>query len=229
MRIAGAVTCLALAPVLGFAPAHAQTAQHAPAPANSGFLSDYSKLQPAKDREGIRSWVNRSVDFRAYERIYFQPVEVVVTPGPEYKGVQPDVLKRMTDQFDGAFRRAVSPPYKLVDKPGPGVLVVRLAITGVQPAAPSTTALDVLPIMAVYNVGRATAGKSPQVGEMSAEMEVLDAQMKPVAAAVATRKGDRSLPQSDRVTWQHVEAICNYWAKSFRERLDELSGVKGRK
>jgi hypothetical protein len=148
-----------------------------------------------------------------------------VTPGPEYKGVQPDVLKRMTDEFDGAFRRAVSPPYKLVDKPGPGVLVVRLAITGVQPVAPSTTTIDVLPVKLTFSAGP----RAGQVAEMSAEMEVLDASMKPVAAAVATRKGDKALPQGDRVTWQQVEAISKYWAKSFRERLDELGGVGARK
>jgi hypothetical protein len=221
MRIAGALTVLALA--LGFPPVHAQSGQQALAPVSSGFLSDYSKLKPAPGREGIRSWMDRSVNYRAYEAIYFRPIEVVVTPGPDYKGIEPEVIKRMTDQFDGAFRRAVSPPYKLVDKPGPGVLVVRLAITGVQPVAPSS-ADDAVPIRTTFSAGR---GKP--VAEMSAEMEVLDASMKPVAAAVATRKGDRALPQADRVTWQHMEAIGNYWAKSFRERLDELSGVAVRK
>jgi hypothetical protein len=214
MRIAA----VSLALALGIVPAFAQTQQ----PVNSGFLSDYSKLQPAQDREGVRLWVNRSAEYGKYTKIMFRPVEVVVTPGPDYKGVQPDALKRMTDQFAAAFRNAVSPAYQVVNEPGPDVLQVRLAITGVQPVAPALNPTDLLPIKAVFNIGRAAAGKSPQVAEMSAEMEVLDGNGTPVAAAVATRKGNSTLPQGESVSWKHLEAISAYWAGSFRERLDEL-------
>jgi hypothetical protein len=212
-----------LALVLGSAPAFAQSQQ----PVNSGFLPDYSKLQPAADREGVRSWVNRSADYRQYSKIMFHPTVVVVTPGPDYKGVQPDALKRMTDNFAEAFKSALAPAYQIVNEPGPDVLQVRLAITGVQPVAPGLNPTDLLPIKAVFNIGRAAAGKSPQVAEMSAEMEVLDGAGKPVAAAVATRKGDKTLNQGENVTWKHLEAITAYWARSFRERLDELRAGTG--
>jgi hypothetical protein len=209
---------LALVLVLGMASAFAQTQQ----PANSGFLADYSKLQPATDREGVRSWVNRSVDYRSYSKIVFHPTVVVITPGPDYKGVQPDALKRMADAFTASFKSALSPAYQIVNEPGPDVLQVRLAITGVQPVAPGLHPTDLLPIKAVFNIGRAAAGKSPQVVEMSGEMEVLDGSGKPVAAAVATRKGDKTLNQGESITWKHLEAITAYWAGSFRQRLDEL-------
>jgi hypothetical protein len=212
-----------LALALGIAPAFAQPEQ----PMNSGFLADYSKLQPAGDREGVRSWVNRSADYRSYGKIMLHPTVVVITPGPDYKGVQPDALKRMTDDFSAAFRDALSPAYQFVNEPGPDVLQLRLAITGVQPVAPGLHPTDLLPIKAVFNIGRAAAGKSPQVAEMSAEMEVLDGTGAPVAAAVATRKGDKTLHQGESVTWKHLEAITAYWAKSFRERLDELRTGSG--
>jgi hypothetical protein len=211
-------SAVSLALVLGMVPAFAQDQQ----PVNSGFLADYSKLQPAADREGVRSWVSRSADYRHYSKILFHPTVVVVTPAPDYKGVQPDALKRMTDDFAAAFRSALSPAYQIVNEPGPDVLQVRLAITGVQPVAPGLNPTDLLPIKAVFNIGRAAAGKSPQVAEMSAEMEVLDEAGKPVAAAVATRKGGKTLDQGESVTWKHLEAITAYWAGSFRERLDEL-------
>ena len=213
----------ALAMALALSPALAQTQQ----PVNSGFLADYSKLQTAGDREGVRSWSNRSADYRHYSKIMLHPTVVVLTPGPDYKGVQPDALKRMTDDFAAAFKSALSPAYQIVNEPGPDVLQLRLAITGVQPVAPAMNPTDLLPIKAVFNIGRAAAGKSPQVAEMSAEMEVLDAAGKPVAAAVATRKGDKTLQQGESVTWKHLEAITAYWAKSFRERLDELRAGRG--
>jgi hypothetical protein len=57
---------------------------------------------------------------------------------------------------------------------------------------------------------------------MTAEMEVLDANGKRVAAATATRKGDEKLEQGNKVTWNDLNAISDYWAKNFRQRLDEL-------
>ena len=41
------------------------------------------------------------------------------------------------------------------------------------------------------------------------------------------RKGDKSLNQGESVTWKHLDAITAYWAKSFRERLDELRAGSG--
>ena len=221
MRLAGAVVVLAL--TLACGPLLAQSQQAATSQSvNSGFLSDYSKLKPAKDREGVRTWIERSGQARSYSKIMFRPVEVVLVPNPDYKGVRPDALQRMTDQFADTFKKALAPTYQVVNEPGPDVLQVRLAITGVQPAPTPLNPTDILPIKMVFNAGRAAAGKSPRVAEMTAEMEVLDASNKPIAAAVATRKGDKTLQQGETITWKHLEAITAYWAKSFRERLDEL-------
>jgi hypothetical protein len=230
MKFRTAAVSLALALTLGIVPAFAQeqnqNQKQNQQPVNSGFLSDYSKLKPAKDREGVRSWVSPSGQNRGSNKIMLRPLEVVVAPGAEYKGIQPDALKRMTDEFAGAFKRALSPAYQVVTEPGPDVLQVRLAITGVQPASPSMNPTDLLPIKAVFNLGRAAAGKAPQVAEMTAEMELLDGNGTPVAAAVATRKGDKTLQQGEGITWKNLEAIAAYWAKSFRERLDEARGGK---
>jgi hypothetical protein len=149
-------------------------------------------------------------------------VEVYLAPNPDYKGLQPDALKAMTDSFLAAFKKALEPEYQVVTTPGPDVLRVRSAITNLQAVKPALKGTDFVPIKAIYNAGRAVAGKSPKVAEMTAEMEVLDAQGLRAAAAVATRKGDQKLKQGEEVTWKELEAITTYWAKSFRDRLDRL-------
>jgi hypothetical protein len=53
-------------------------------------------------------------------------------------------------------------------------------------------------------------------------MEVLDPDGKRVAAATATRKGEKHLTQGDQITWNDLQSINEYWAKGFRQRLDEL-------
>jgi len=191
----------------------------------SGFLGDYSQLKPAPNREGIMRFVNKSIDLRPYTKVTFDPVQIFLTPNPDYKGVQPDALKRVTDNFLASFKLALQSGYEVVSAPGPDVLRVRLAITGVQPANPALTPVDILPIKALFNIGRAAAGEAPKVAEMTAEMEVLDANGNRVAAAVANRKGDKNLDQAAEMSWNDLAPIVDYWAKIFRQGLDEARGV----
>jgi hypothetical protein len=191
----------------------------------SGFLGDYSQLKPAADRPGVMLYIDKSGDYHNSNKILFDPVEVVLAPNPDYKGVQPDTLKRMADAFASAFNNALQPDYQVTTTPGPDVLRVRLAITGVQPAKTELSAADFIPLKAIFNAARSAAGEAPRVAEMTAEIEVLDASGKRIAAATATRKGDKTLAQGDKVTWKEMEPIVKHWAAGFRQRLDELRGV----
>jgi hypothetical protein len=190
----------------------------------SGFLPDYSKLQPVEGKEGVQRHIDRSVDVRAYNKIYIDPVQVVVSTDNGYRGVQPDAMKRMADSFRDAFVKAVSPTYQVVGAPAPDALSIRLAITGMQPVSPPLGASDFIPIKAIFNLGRAAAGTSAKVAELSAELEVLDGQGRQVATAVATRKSEANLPQADRITWNDLAPIVDAWARNFRQGLDELKG-----
>ena len=227
---AAAVLALACAVNPAQAQTQSQTQPQAPKgsqPVHSGCLGDYSKLKPASDREGVLLYVNPSAKPGQYSKVMLRPMEVYVSPSAEYKGVQPDVLKRMSDQFLAAFKRALTPGYEIVNAPGADVLEVRIAITGVQPVKTDLSPVDFLPIKAVFNAGRAAAGKSPRVAELSAEMEVLDQNNTRLAAAVANRKGDKTLQQGESITWDHLQAISDYWAQNFRQRLDELRARGG--
>lgn len=198
-----------------------------PPSAPSGFLGDYSQLRPAPDREGVMLFLDKTRSYREYDKVMFEPMVIVPAPGSDYGAVQPDALKRMTDDFLASFRRALEPAYQVVDEPGPGVLRVRAAITGVQLVKPPVQPTDFIPIKALFNVARSAAGAAPAVAEMTAEMEVLDANGMRVAAATATRKGDKTLTQGEQVTWTELQSIVDYWARGFRQRLDELRGAAG--
>ena len=154
---------------------------------NSGFLSDYSKLEPVPDNPNAKRWINKDFDFKPYDKILLDPVEVWVSPASEYKGASPDSLKRMSDNFTNAFKKALQPGYTLVHKPGPGVLHIRLAITGVSFAKPPMKPYQVLPIMAI-----ARAASSNVVAHLSAEMAAFGPDDNIVAAAVTTGIGEQA-------------------------------------
>lgn len=196
----------------------------APEGQTSGFLGDYSQLKPAPDREGVMLFIDKSGDYRPFTKVMFDPVQVYVAPSPAQAQLAPDVVNRMSENFLVSFRKALEPKYQVVATPGPDVLRVRTAITGIQPVKPEREAIDYLPFKALYNVGREAVGSGRRVAEMTAEMEVLAPNGKRIAAATATRKGDKVLPQGEKVTWSQLSSITDYWAKSFRQRLDELRG-----
>jgi hypothetical protein len=191
----------------------------------SGFLGDYSELQPATDREGVMLYLDKSANFQPYTKLMLDPVQVLVTPNPEQPPPSPEMLQRVGMQFQDSLRRALAPQYQVVDQPGPDVLRVRSAITGLEAAKPAAGAIDYLPFKAIYNVGREAAGAGPRVAELRAEIEVLDPSGKRVAAATATRKGDQKLEQGEQITWESLQPITDYWAQNFRTRLDQLRGV----
>lgn len=124
----------------------------------SGFLGDYSQLQPAPDREGVLLFIDRSADYRPYSKVMFDPMQFYVTPNPDYPEVPRDELVRMGESLQRSFQQALVPAYQVVSQPGPDVLRVRTAITGIQPAKPAMGVTDYIPIKAIFNIGREAAG-----------------------------------------------------------------------
>ena len=190
----------------------------------SGFLADYSKLKPVDGVDGSLRYVDTSMNLRPYKKVIIDPVLVFMTHNPEYHGLQPDALKRMGDAMQTAFLSALVDGYQIVNAPGPDVMRLRLAITGVQAARPPLGASDFIPIKAVFNVARSAAGEAPQVAEISAEMEMLDPNGRVIGAAVASRKGDKALAQGASITWQDLQASANFWDKNLRNYLDYARG-----
>lgn len=196
-----------------------------PEQTQTGFLGDYSQLKPAPDREGVMLYIDQGFDFRPYTKLMFDPVQVLVTPKPDQPPVPPEVIQRIGLQFQQSLVQNLAPAYQIVDQPGPDVLRVRAAITGLEPAKPPPGAIDFLPLKAAFNVSREAAGAGPRVAEMKSELEVLAPNGKRVAAATVSRRGDQRLPQGGELTWDSLTPITDYWARNFRSRLDQLRGV----
>lgn len=223
MKLAGVAVAVAL--MAGWiGSATAQTNTGASAAKNVGFLSDYSKLKPVDGIDGTLRFIDTSADLRPYSKVMIDPVQIFTNPSPDYQGLQPDALKRMTDAFQTAFVGALVGGYQVVNTPGPDVLRIRLAITGVQPTKPDLGVTDFIPIKAIFNVARSAAGEAPKVAEISAEIEVLDPNGRVVGAAVSTRKSDKNLPQGEKITWKDLQAIVDVWGKNMRQHLDQARG-----
>jgi hypothetical protein len=187
----------------------------------TGFFADYGQLQPGGDDRAALIYVNPDVDFKPYTKLMFERVSVFLSPTSESREIDPTILKELTDFYQNALLEAVKDGYEVVDQPGPDVLWVRVAITDMVPSNPTANTLSsIIPVgLVVAGATKAVSDANLGTGEAATEMEVLDSMTKErLAAAVERRQGGKA---AFRGKWEDTKRAFEYWAKRFRQRLDE--------
>lgn len=195
----------------------------APKVQQSGFLSDYSKLQPGPKGGAALVYIKPEVNWASYNKVIIEPAVVWYSEHADYKGIKPIELMALTDYFNEAIVKNLEGAYSIVGTPGPGVLRIRVAITNVVPTNPAMDALTgtVPQARLISGISKVTTGTSLFVGEASTEIEIRDSQTNQVLAeAVDRRAGEKKfLEVKDK--WTDAKEAMDYWAKRLRQRLDE--------
>jgi hypothetical protein len=214
-----------LAAALALAACSSQTTRQAPAVHASGFLGDYSRLQPGGPGRALLVYRAPDANVAAYDSALLDPVTVWRAPGAS-EGVSRADLQRLADLLYGMLLSRVQTYYIMVQKPGPKTLRIRAALTE---ATPSSTTMDVVsqlgPIQgAAAEVKEMATGTPAWVGAASAEIQVLDAETgKELFAAADRRVGEKTLTGSSD-PWGDVTDTFRIWADAVITRLQEEGG-----
>jgi hypothetical protein len=145
----------------------------------SGFLSDYARLAPVRGGDGIRCWRQANANWRSYDKVLIARMQVTLKPG-QVKSIDPSDLKTLLDYFHNALVTSLKPQWQVVDKPGPGVLVLRIALTDLTPTRVAESVIGTAtPYGFVAEVGSGAvaglpAGATPYLGETGIETQVRD-------------------------------------------------------
>jgi hypothetical protein len=99
----------------------------------SGFLDDYEILKSGGDDEPRLVYRNQSVDIPAYEKILLDRVTIWRGADRVDEDEEREDSVRVATMLYSAFLEALQVDHVLADKPGPGVLRFRLALTDVGP------------------------------------------------------------------------------------------------
>lgn len=192
----------------------------------TGFLSDYSQLQPGGDDRSALVYMKPGMDLKPYNKLMFERFVVLLSDSAQYREIDPAMLKELTDYYQNAVFNAVKDGYEVVDQPGPGVLRVRVAITELTPSNPTANTLSTIVPVGIVAAGatKAVSGDNLGTGEAGTEFELLDAVTgERLAAAVDKRQGGKGM---FRGKWEDTKDAFDFWAKRFRQRLDEARGMK---
>jgi Protein of unknown function (DUF3313) len=194
---------------------------------SSGFIENPPALEPDPDRPGALIYRKPGVNLGAYNKVAIDPVTIWIHPESEYKGIDPDELKVLADGLRASLIAALEPDYPVVNKLGPGVLGVRLAITNVRLKKKERGLLDYTPIGLVVTSVQDIAGKRISLADAAIEAELLDAKTSERLGVLIDKKpGAREGAESKQLTWDAIRETLDFYSKRFRSRLDEAHRSK---
>jgi len=128
--------CLALAAVL--TASADQVEKPKKAPPISGFLGDYSDLEPHPDRKLMLVYRKHPGVMAEYDSFLIDPVLIYFHEDAKGIGVDPQELAELAtflrDEVVAALTEGGA--FQVVEEPGPGVMRLRSAITDVVPVNP---------------------------------------------------------------------------------------------
>ncbi|MFO1417322.1 MAG: DUF3313 domain-containing protein [Methylotetracoccus sp.] len=180
----------------------------------SGFLGSYSGLHPGGDSLPLLVYGNPTADCRRYDKIMLDPVTLwargehspfaKLSPG-DRRILASQAQQRLTDM-------ATRAGYSLVDRPGPGVMRIRIAITEAEKA---DVALKDASIIAPYVGGAAIAwsefkGQAAFTGGAAIEAEIVDALTgERLYAMVDKRVGTLDIRNTDKL--DDIDSAFDEW------------------
>ncbi|MBN1545610.1 MAG: DUF3313 domain-containing protein [Syntrophaceae bacterium] len=187
----------------------------------SGFLEGYyENLGPGPEGGVKMRWLKPGVDFAKYDKFMVDSVVFYFAEDSEYKGIDPQVMKDLADSFNKEIITALQKNYTIVTEPGPDVVRLRIAITGLKQSKPGLSAVtSVIPVgLAVSTVKKGASGSWAGSGATSAEFMALDSVTNDVIAVAAD---ERSAGFTERFSkWGSAEEAFKFWAGRITAFID---------
>ncbi len=195
---------------------------------NSGFLTDYSKLEPHPSIEGALTYVNpdKLQGLRNYVAMIVDPVEIYVVSGVDPSSISEEGATALTGYFQYAIASAVADAFPIVDEPNPLALRLRSALIGV-----------------AVGEGVGGGGLSDEAAEPLAqslnidavvvEFELVDSETGEVIAASVDKATLGSGAQVSATHFSRMErfeaakAAFDEWAGRLRDFLDDAHEIEG--
>ncbi len=193
------------------------------------FLTDYSRLAPRQSDRGSEfiyvapQAVEKVVK---YEGVMVDQPEVLMSPDSPYKGAKPDNLLAIANGMrDAMDARLKAGNYNVVDKPGPGIIYVRIALTDLRLEKKKRNLLEYTPVGAVVGFG-VNAMKDFQnkfdILKMVLQAEITDSVTNEVYGQYVMVTGGGDKPA--RINFDKVKENMDEFGERLRCRLDNAAG-----
>lgn len=188
-----------------------------------GFLGNfYSQLQPGGAGQPDLRYVNPGVQWRTYDKVLVDPVTFW---GSDATKVPLHDQQLLCSYFYEALKTSLAKRMTVVERPGPGVMRVQVALTDAEAAPPTLRAIStLLPQARVANAMKYLAtGSYAFVAAAHLEEQVTDAVSgERLAASVDQHLAAGTVAAAPQWQWSDAQPVMDSWAERLAERLAEL-------
>jgi hypothetical protein len=196
-------------------------------PSQSGFLNGhYKDMQPGPEGGANNRWLKPGVDFGKYNKVMLDSVVFYFAEDSEYKGIDPVQLKELSDACNLAIVNALKDKYPLVSEPGPDVVRLKIALTGIKQSRPVLSGVSsIVPIgLGISIIKKGATGAWTGSGATSAELMMIDSVSNTVIGAA---QDEQTAGFTERFTrYGSAEEAFNFWAGRIRAFMDQAHGMK---
>lgn len=190
----------------------------------SGFLSDYSQLKEAKSPSGVEvmRWVDPQLDLSRYTAVYIEPTQFYPKPQATTK-IPESTLNGINTYFNQALKRELGKSLPLANGPGPGVMVVRAAITAVSSKTEGLKPYEFVPVALVAAAVSTGTGIRDQETTLGTEAQFLDGANGKVLAQVVRKGTGKPLSNDSQVMKaDDVKGVIDGWASDLHQSYVKL-------
>lgn len=195
----------------------------------SGFLSNYERLQPDNRYDNTRIYVDSSFDredMAKVTKVYIHPFELWLTQESlPFLGSQQ--VAELTGYFHTKLSEALAPNYTLVDRMGWNTLGIRGAFTHIELSSPEMSPTDLLPFRVVMNAGNLAyleaTGQQDVVTQVGIEVAFTHNRPgKVILEMTSVRQLDSTVDKGVEGNIQAIKQVLDTWIMNFTAKLDEI-------
>ena len=195
----------------------------------SGFFGNpsvYDLLKPGPEGGAKLRWMKDGVDPKKYDKFMVDSVIFYLADKSDYKGIDPQEMKELADEFNKEIVAAFKDKYPIVAEPGPTVGRIRIAITNIKQSRPGVSAVtSVIPVgIGISLVKKGATGGWSGSGETGVEMMALDSMTNDILVlAVDNRKAEFEQRFSK---WGSATDAFKFWSEMIVKFIDHARDVK---
>jgi hypothetical protein len=221
---------IAIGAVATLAVAQGSLAQAPMRPYDKSFLTNYDLLKPAAKggQPGDMAYVAPGALKRlaAYNAVMVDQPEILFSPDSPIKGMKPDDAKALSEALrDTISGNLAAGGYSVAQKPGPGVIYLRVALTDVIVEKKKRGVLAYTPVGAVVKAGsdlvKETFDKVDFI-ELTFQAELVDSMSYDVLGALVAERGTRKAAgqKETRLDIDEMRQNMRVWSHRLRCQLD---------
>ena len=194
------------------------TQQAAPVGKARSGLVDYSLFSPGAEGQAALRYVNPSAQWSRYKKIMILPV----TFWAGDKSMPGEDQQALCDYFYQSLHQQMSQKFQVVDKPGPDVMKLAVAIVDASAATPVLRSISMLipQARAIATLKYIGTGSYPFVGGLQAEAKLTNSHTGDVLGEWVDRRiGGGSAQNAAQWQWGDAENAINAWSAQSATKL----------